>query len=490
MNIKKIKNLGFFEIFKHSSTYFSGTLMIHFLGLVSFPVFTAFLTPEEYGIINVINSFIDFFKVVLSFYLFGAINRYYFEKGKNDFNAFLSTTILATSLIFIVNAVVLLFFRDYFSAWLNLPEIALWIIVPTAFGMIFFAVFQQLTIAEKKTKLNVTISVALHYIKFLFIIAGLYYFYNYDPLLDDGSPKIYYGKIFGDLAGVGLIMIAILYILRKRFVFKGFKKEYIKYSLVYCVPLIPFALSNYILNYFDQWFINAAVGQMEAGKYAFAYKIGALYVGLSVALLNASNPEFFELMNKKDTIAVEEQNNSISKMLILGAGFLILFSIDIGTILSSNEAFLAALNIAPFIVLGYVFNALAGINNRSIYFEKKNIYLTIIVLSGGFLNIVLNAYYIPIYGYQVAAYTTLVSYIIILITSIVITDYILKVKTLKKRVIFKQMAFLMLVLIVFYFYCDPSEGLVIRDMIIKVLLFLGLSTALFFNKIPLLFSKE
>ena len=40
MNIKKIKNLGFFEIFKHSSTYFSGTL-IHFI-IPAHPVHAVF----------------------------------------------------------------------------------------------------------------------------------------------------------------------------------------------------------------------------------------------------------------------------------------------------------------------------------------------------------------------------------------------------------------------------------------------------------------
>ena len=106
---------------------------------------------------------------------------------------------------------------------------------------------------------------------------------------------------------------------------------------------------------------------------------------------------------------------SLTKLLVIATAFLILFAVDLGTLLSSKAAYLEALPLLPIIVGGYFFHGITQLFFRGVYFLKRNLYLTVIILIAGALNIGLNYYYIPQYGYAAAAYTTLVAYFFMLV---------------------------------------------------------------------------
>ena len=168
------------------------------------------------------------------------------------------------------------------------------------------------------------------------------------------------------------------------------------------MPLIPYILSGQILAYFDQFYIISKVGQEEAGLYSFAYKIGTMLSILLTALLAAAGPDFYKWMNAKQYGELKGQVVSIMKFLALGASFLIFFAGDVGDLLASKDSYNTALPLVPIIVVGYSFFGVAQLYNRFIFYEKRNIWLAIIMLTSGILNIYLNMYFVPLYGYEAA----------------------------------------------------------------------------------------
>ncbi|MBU7032872.1 MAG: polysaccharide biosynthesis C-terminal domain-containing protein, partial [Theionarchaea archaeon] len=76
----------------------------------------------------------------------------------------------------------------------------------------------------------------------------------------------------------------------------------------------------------------------------------------------------------------------------------------------ADEKFHAGLTVVPIVVIGYIFYAMFTVYNRYISYEKKTVYLSIVVLISGIINIILNAWLIPQHGYIAAAYTTVASY--------------------------------------------------------------------------------
>ena len=475
--LSRFKQLSFFDTFKHSSTYFTGTLLTQALGIISLPVFTAFLTSEEYGIINVFTSYVLVFSVLLSLYLYGATSRYYFEKDKDDFDSFLGTIIITVTSFFAVFGALVYFFRETIASFINLPvQVIIWLLI-TSYLVVWYTLFNHIMIATKQSKKFVTAQVLWHYSKFIFALFGFLYLagvtFTYSG---QESSYTFMGKIIGEVIATILIIFYTTYQIFKYISFKSLSFEHIRYAMVYSLPLIPYALSNYILTSFDQWYINSSIGQSEAGQYAFSYKIGLLLLGLILALLNGAQPSYFKYMNNEEHDKVKQQVDSIT--------------IDLGSLLSSKDVFLTALPIAPVIVGGYVFLGVSSFYNRGISYKKQNTYLAMIVLLSGVLNIYLNVYFIPLYGYQAAAYTTLFSYFVMMVLSIFVTSYFLKLPPLPLGRITKYIVLLASVISINYIFGQPNIGLDLGWIVLKLLLFSILGAILFFNKIGIILGRE
>lgn len=482
--LNSIRQLAFFDTFKHASTYFSGTMLIHGLGILTLPIFTAYFTDAEYGIVNVFNSFIPILAVFITFNIHLSTERYYHEKT-DDYGQFLGSIFLFTNLLAFVIGSIGLYCTDSIAKILGLPPpLIKWLFLAAYCAAIVHAFFNNVMIATRQSKRYTTFQVFWHYGKFAATVALLIYMTN------DASQNVYMGKIIGE-GGVGIIVTIYAVIVGYKYMrFNGLAWKHIRYSLVFALPLIPFSLSNYLLTFFDQWFINITLGHSDAGLYSFAYKIGMIYMGLGVALTNGASPAYYEFMNNKEYDKVGQQVDSMSKLLVLGGGFLILFAVDVGTLLSSKDVFLKALPIAPVIVGAYLFSSLAIFYNRGILYLKKNAYLSSIIMASVGVNIVLNIWLVKFYGYQIAAYTTLVSYIIMLLLSILTTTYILKLPPLPLGRILKYIVFLGIVVLLNYTVGRPNVGFHFGWMTFKAVLFGSLAVALFYNKIGLVFNKN
>lgn len=490
--LARFKKLSFFDTFKHTSTFFSGTLLIHGLGLISLPVYTAFLTSDEYGIVNIFNSYSVLLAVLLSLNLHWAISRYFFEKEKDDFDTFLGTIFIAITTLFFILGAILYGLREPVMELINLPVHLLGWMLAATYLSILVSFFEQIMISTKESKKFTATQVVFHYLKFGFTCLGFIYLTSvtHKYVVGQASSYTYMGKIIGEFCAASLTAVFIIRELLRYMSFKKFSFSHIKYALSYCLPLIPFALSGHILVIFDQIFIGAIVGNAQAGEYSFAYKIGMLFIGLNLALLNGSQANYYKLMNNEQYKEVENQVNSMMKLLTLGGAFLILFAIDLGTLLSFSADFLNALPLAPVIIGSYLFHGVGSFYNRGIYYKKKNGYLAAIIVITGAVNVSLNIYFIPIYGYQAAAYTTLCSYLVMMILSIVTTTYILKLPPLSLERILKYIVLLGGIVGLNYIIGEPNIGLHIGWMFFKALLFVCMGAILFYNKIGFFFKKS
>ena len=474
--LDRLKELSFFDTFRNISTYFSAQVAIQALGIISLPVFTYFMTTEEYGIVNVYMSLVLVFTILLGANLHGAVSRYYYEQ-KKDFPEFLGTSIISMSIVFLIGSSILFWFRSELAELINLPEqVFSWLILFSYLSAVY-SIFLQVFIPQKKAKLVSVVQVLSHYGKFAFIVLGFLIMVK----------QVYMGKIIGETIAMVFISFYLMYKISP-FIEFTFIKTHLKYILNYSIPLIPFILSGYILHSFDQWYINAKLGNADAGLYSFAYKIGMLLAGFITALLDGSNPNYYKWMNEKQHDKVNLQIISLSKLLIIATAFLILFAIDIGTVLALKKEFHEALPLVPIIVAGYFLYGLTQFYYRGIYFQKRNIYLTLIVLLGGILNIILNSIYIPIYGYAAAAYTTLVSYLFMLIITILTTKY-LKLPDLPILRILVLSSYLLALIGIYYLFI-PKLALDLIGISLKVLLFISLGILLFGKNLSLILKSK
>jgi O-antigen/teichoic acid export membrane protein len=291
------------------------------------------------------------------------------------------------------------------------------------------------------------------------------------------------GKIVGEFFVNAVLALYLFYLLRNYFDFRNMKWAYIKYAAVYSLPLVPYALGGQILSSFDQWYINVELGPEKAGLYSFAYKISLLMFGLITALHNASLVQYTKMMDEKKYEDVATQSFSIHKLTLLAGLFLILFSVDLGTLLSAKASFREALRIVPIIILGNILYGLAMLYTRIYNYKKTNLFVTVIFLSGAIVNIILNIIFVKDYGYEAAAYTTLFSYALMAFIAWIINDFWMKFPALPLGKIVLSLLPLFVLTFAFYRLGWENLGMNFGLIALKILVMIFFGIALFFDTI-------
>jgi len=129
------------------------------------------------------------------------------------------------------------------------------------------------------------------------------------------------------------------------------------------------------------------------------------------AMQKAWGPSIFQFLNNKEYVRLDFLIKRAFLIVSIFALGLVLFAKEIVLILA-DEKFHEGLRVVPIVVIGYVFYEMFTIYGIYPGYTKKTVYHSIIALTAGISNIILNAIYIPKYGYIAAAYTTVVSYFI------------------------------------------------------------------------------
>lgn len=404
---------GFFSTLLHLKNYVSADLATKALGFISIPVLTRLLQTGEYGIINLFNSYISIFIILFTLNTHSSVSRYYYE-GKEDLKEFFGTTVLFSLAIFAVISLVFLLLRNSILSIMDLPSSVYYFFIPITLIEIMNVLFMQIHLPQKKSRAIALVNVLRAYSRFglgvLIII-----------LLQEQK---YLGMIIAH-AGVGLGFAVYFWIALKPYFKTAFRKEHLKYIAGYSFPLIPYALSGIILAQFDRIMINSFKGNSDAGLYSFAYNIGML-LSIFVGAVNSSFvPDYFEYMKQGRYKEHDRDVDRFMRLIVwVGVG-LILFGKEIGMILA-RENYHQALHVIPLVVMGYLFFAVFSVYSRNIGYAKKTVYSSLILLISSTANVVLNALYIPRYGYIAAAYTTLVSYVLMAGLSWVVSRFILK----------------------------------------------------------------
>jgi O-antigen/teichoic acid export membrane protein len=381
----------------HFKNYLGGTLALQALSLVSLPLMTRLLTQSEYGTFAVFLSSVNMLTVVLTLNSHVAVGRYFYEKSV-DFPRFVGTSVSLTLLIMGGSTALFLLFGAAIASRLHLSRpllafIPLFVLVTLAESL-FLQIHQPL----RQSRNIALVSIVKAYGGFALSVVLVL-------LL---TRERYRGLIWAQLAA-GLAASAYYLVKTAPYVAPAFELRYVRRIFAYCLPLIPYALSSVILDQFDRIMINSYKGPAEAGLYSLAYNIGLLLNVFVGALYQAWLPNYFEHMNRQEYHAIDAAVGKMYRLILCAATVLVFFGPDIGALLAGPR-FHGALRIVPVVALGYATYAIFPIYGWGMGFAYRTIWVSLVVLAAGALNIVLNALFIPRYGAAAAAYATLCSF--------------------------------------------------------------------------------
>ena len=435
------------KVVKSSIWYTVANVSIRAVAIITTPIYTGMLTTADYGKANTYNSWIDVFNVFACLCVVYSIGRAKLD-FRDRFDEYMSSLQSLSSSFGFILLILAFIFRESLSGWIHYE-------VPLAVGLFAYLCvspsveyMMQKCRYEYRYKENILISVitCIGQVALSIILMLLF------------NDRRYIGKILGVLLPTAIMGI-IFYI---RFIVKGkvfYNREYWTYALKIGLPMIPHALALILLGQMDRIMIKGICGDGDAGLYIFGYSFATLLMIFTNAIGQAYLPWFNETLfdGKRERI------RQIQKKLVLLGCFLSLAFIAVAPealmILSvSNNSYWIAKYVVPPIVLGtlaqYFYTNYVNVE----IFCKKTSIIAVGSCIAALINYLLNYAFIPGFGYIAAAYTTLASYLVLMVMHFVMVRFVLKENVYDDRYMFAAMLIMTAVGIAYLFMY--KEGIV------------------------------
>lgn len=220
--------------------------------------------------------------------------------------------------------------------------------------------------------------------------------------------------VAGSAIGLLLPSLAILFLRRRKTSMQEAPREGIRTIFgplfAFGLPLSINQVASQLLNASDRYLILILLGDHEAGLYSVVYRIGDFAVRFVIlSLMMAAYTSVTETYEERGREAAERLIASLSRLYLLlslplVAGLYQLQSEVVDLLAGpdySESAFLLG-----WILLGNFLLGLSQYANFGLHLANRTMPLALLTLTAAALNLILNGWLLPIYGYPVAAYTT------------------------------------------------------------------------------------
>ena len=221
-----------------------------------------------------------------------------------------------------------------------------------------------------------------------------------------------------------LFIIARLY----RYIrFKGIKKQIVIEMFQYAVPMIPNTMFWWITSASDRYIISFYLGNDVNGLYAAASKIPTIITLFSTIFMDAWQ---MSAVTEKGTI---ERNRFFTN--VFGTYQSLIFAVGSGLILCSKlftkimaDSYYDSWQFIPFLIMATSFSCLVSFLGSVYMVEKKSVLNFLTTAAGAVINIVLNFTLIPTLGANGAALATFASYFTVFLLRAVDTKRFVKIR--------------------------------------------------------------
>ena len=397
------------KIIKNTSIYTIGGVLPKIAQFFLLPVFTTYMTPGDYGIVNSLQVLATVLAILFTLATDRSIFRLYFDYKKDEEKGLFFGTI-AISLFTISSVVLLLIFLFSDQVGMVYQSIDFYPYYSYAIITAYLGVFSLIPKSYYQVTENPKKFVLISMLEFVSINIFTIWFVIFN---EEGA----IGYLKGGLIG-SLVIVPFFILITKRISILRFDLKILKDSLSFSLPVIPILMAAWIMNLSDRVFIERYFTLGDVGIYSLGYKIAGLIVIFTQAFNKAYNPYFFKIANSYPELEAKKRlfrYNSVYLVVVMFFGFLISFFARDLIILLFPKSYHDAYKIVPIICLAYVVGQSSGLLNLSIYQNKKTKVVMYITLVSSGVNILLNYIFVPIWGAFGAAYATVFTFLFLLI---------------------------------------------------------------------------
>lgn len=412
---------------KSGAWYTAANFVTKSIGLITTPIFTRVLSHNDYGLYSNYTSWLSIFTVFVSLNLASSFISARFDYEK-DFDGYVSSSLVLSSLVTTIWCVVINIFPDFFS---GLTGVDIHYINVMVVYLLFYSAVDMFQTRERYyfeyktsvlTSLLITISTAL---------LSVFLVLNLENRLA--------GRILGSMIPTATVGIILYFILMHRG--RKVNISYWKYALPICLPYIPHILSLSLLNSMDKMMIIKICGAEENALYSVAYSCGAVITLLVTSLNTAFTPWLGEKLNDEKHDEIRKVSKHYTIFFVFGACGVMLFTPEL-LLLMGGKSYGEAIYVMPPVAFGCVCQFMYTIYVNIEQFKKKTIGMAFASIAAALSNYILNSVFIPIFGYIAAAYTTLASFAILLFIHMLLVRHMGLQKVYSAKVVFAVLGFM------------------------------------------------
>ena len=392
---------------KASAWYIASGGISRAIGALSTPIFTRLLTPEEYGLYPLYNTWIGVLSVLITLELTGSAIYRGFQKYSDKKNDFTSATLGLLSAVFITFCALyfafFIFLKDLTGLNLRISILMLAQIYATSVISLYLAKARFEYKYRAVALLNLISSVTIPFSAIVLI------------LLTNlrAEARIYASSLVMLLVATPIAMIII------RGSERFYSKEIWKYLLTRSIPMLPHYFATALILKITEISISRNYGTEALGKYSIAISVGMVLTIVTTGILSALSPWIIRKIRDGEIAKIQDFLLALTRALALMSLLVLAIAPELLAFLAADR-FRSALPAIYPLEIAVIFSFLSGaIMSGCSYYERGSIAALPSILAAG-ASIILSLLLLPKVDYRFAGVITLFSYVIMaLIASIV-----------------------------------------------------------------------
>ena len=386
------------EFAKNTIILFIGKFATQLSSFLLIPLFTHFLQPDDYGWVDLLQTYISLLVPVLTIRMDSAVFRFLIDTRKDEKK---SNVIITNSIIIItVIAIITIICGIILGKIINLKYINYIIIniVIMMFSNVLLQILRGLGKNKQYSSTSIITGVLNLFINSFLII-----------ILKFGANSI---LIASSISNLCIIAYIVFYTkIYRTFSFKCYDYKILKKMIKYSLPMVPNSLSWWIVSVSDRTIISAFLGASFNGIYSVSCKFSSL-INSIFAVFNISWQETASIhINEPDK--EEFFSNMIDKMFYMFAGISLVINalIPLFFDLLIGKNYLESYNYIPILLYANIWNIIISLLGGIYIALKRTKEIASTTIVSAVINIVLNFIFIKFFGLYAACFSTLIAYL-------------------------------------------------------------------------------
>lgn len=391
------------NIVRHTSIYLFGDILRRSVSLIMLPIYTHYLTPENYGVIELLSMTIDLATIIFGARIAQAIFRFYCAADSaDDKNCVIGSALLLAVLLNGIGALVvavfagplsLAIFSDLsYKIYIVLISISMALLPLTEIPLTFVR-------AQRKPWLYFSFST----LRLVFQLALNIYLVIY---LDMHIFGVLYSAIISSSI---MALVLVTYTLSNT----GFRASITtcKTLFTFSLPIKIAAIGSFYLTFGDRYILNIYTNLTQVGIYSLGYKFAFIFTILSWDTFEKVwDTEKYAVRGRSDAKLIYQKIFLFMNIALIFIGlWMSLFTKDLLKIMSA-PSFHEAYKIVPILILAYIIQSWTRYCNLGLLLENRTVQMA---YAEAFASAIITVAYlslIPVYGIYGAAWATVAGF--------------------------------------------------------------------------------